>query len=345
MMKTLTATIIANLIVVVLFSQPVISDNWVPMVDDIWKQSITFDTPGPGESGANVTWDYSDLNVEGFLFEIVFDWIDPADSPYADSFPDANLCASFLGFGYGYYRNSGSVFEYLGSGNQFGFDIYTNTQTFDYIGMNFQETVVDSYEIVRYNNFTDPMMPKGESSFTYDAYGTLILPDVTIPDAIRLFEIDVETDSVVQGGLTNVRVDSLISYAWIADGSVFPVVLWQRSAGYSRVYINGQLFSDEAEEPDTTFSINPDYTGTSAIARHIALPALDVYPTLARNEIHVTLDGNASIEYSLFSSSGSPMGQGLLSGDLTTINVGQFPPGYYVLKADGFAPSVFVKME
>ncbi len=351
MMKTLTLTLLSNLVMVAMLAQPTISDDWVPQVDDIWNASLTFETPDLGEAGANVTWDFSDVNVENFYFEIIFNWVDPAETPYVDSFPDATICADLEapgiggGFAYGYYRSGDSGFEYLGSGSEFGFDIFSDPQTFDFIGMDFEATVVDSYELVRYNNFTDPRMSKGATSYTYDAYGTLILPDVTVSDAIRIFQIDVETDSIVQASLATVRVDSLISYAWIADGSVFPVALWQISTSYSRTYLFGELIGEEVEGPDTSFSINPDYSLTSALANHFELPDLDVFPTIAKGELNVRVDMNSTLQYSIYTLSGNQVDQGYLDGDVTTINVGHHHPGYYAIKVDGYAPRLFVRME
>jgi hypothetical protein len=338
-------TLLFNLIIITMYAQPVISDSWIPQIDDVWRQSVTFETPEPGESGANINWDFSDVNVDNFYFEILFNWIDPAGTPYVDSFPESNICANFEGFAYGYYRSDESQFEYLGSGSEFGTDLFTDPQTFRYIGMDFETTVVDSYEVVRYNNFFDPTMTKGATSYTYDAYGTLVLPNVTISDAIRIFSIDIETDSSSSGALSTVRGDSTTTYAWIADGSVFPVAQWQRTSSYLRLYINGDLLSEDIEEPEITFSINPDYSLTSSVAGHEPLPALDVFPTIARDEVNVRFDVGSPLDYIIYSMTGSPMDRGFLSGDVTAIDIGQFGPGYYVLQVDGYASNVFLKME
>lgn len=344
-MKTLISTLYCTLVLFGMNAQPVISDSWIPKVGDTWQAAITFDTPDAGDSGANVTWDFSDLNIDNFYFQILFNWIDPAVTEYADSFPDATVCADFEGFALGYYRSDDSKFEYLGSGSQFGIEVFTNPQSFDYIGLDFEETVVDSYEYVSYNDYTDPETAEGWTSYTYDAYGTLVLPNVTISDAIRIYSIDVEADSSENGPLTTVRLDSVVTHAWIADGSVFPVAQRQTTISYSKLYINGELFSEEIEGPDTTFSINPDYGLISSLVQITSLPELDLFPTVVRDEVNVRIESQSLLDYSIYALNGATMGAGLTIGEVTQIDISEFSPGYYVIKVDGFAPDVFLKME
>ena len=238
-----------------LSAQPVIPSDWIPGVGDEWKQVLAPELQEPGEGGANVVWDFSDLSLVGAQYELTYHWLDPEETPYVDSFPDANICADFelsgfgSGFSYSYYRDNGESFDFFGSASQFGSDVYSNPQSLRYIGLEYGTTLEDDYESVRYTNFTDPDTVAGVSTFLYDGYGTLKLPDATIENAVRIYQTDIIYDSTVTAFSADVYADTIISYAWIAEGSVMPVALWQRSVSVSRFYLNDMLFGEDFEGP------------------------------------------------------------------------------------------------
>lgn len=348
-MKTSITMFIYYLLVISLSAQPRISDSWVPEPGDSWTAALTIETPSPGEGGENVTWDYSDLNVNGYQYVIDFEWLDPATTPYVDSFPDATVC-SVLGAGgfnnYGYYQKSEGSFSYLGTGGDFVIDLFTDPQEFNYINMDYGETRIDTYELVRYTNYSSPSMPIGTTSNTYDGYGKLVLPQFTIDDVVRIYQVDVEVDSTGDASIAaNVRIDSLITYAWVAEGSVFPVVQWQRSSGLSRTYIFGEITLEEADEAEEVFTINPFYDNTSDVRELANLKDINVYPNASSEFILVSIDANEQNKYEIFSLQGKLVKQGRLSGLETKIDIAEIQNGYYLLTIPGYRPKKILKVE
>ncbi len=325
-------------------SQPVVSEFWIPQIGDNWKQTVTNAIPAYGPSGAQVQWDFSGIDSSGFVGSFAFSWIDTTGTPYIDSFPEANICAKSGGgsfASYNYYRADDQGFHYLGGGNQFEIQILFETQTFNYIGLEFGETAIDSYKVVVYNSFSDPDTTLGFSSFEYDGYGTLLVPGISIDEAIRIHEYDVRYDSTDNFGSPSVVIDSLETYAWIAEGSVFPVAQWQRSVTYTRQYILGNLFSEDVDGPDTIFAYNPDYSMPSAVKSIADLPKLVSYPSLVDNMI--TIEG-LPLDYQLYriySTDGCLVDRGHVNGNV--IDVPEISPGSYVVTIGGYRPFLFVK--
>ena len=331
----------------IISAQPTISDDWVPEPGDTWRQVVALDSVSPGEAGADVMWDFSNLGI-GFPYSLSFNWIDTMGTPYVDSFPNANLCVTlgFGGFGtnYGYYRDGENTFEYHGQGGDFGVDILLDPQSFAYIDLDFGETVVDSYLIVRHNDFLGTDTLPGASTFTYDGYGTLMLPDVTIENAIRIYQEDIEKDSVPQYNFVNVSIDSLTTYAWIAEGSVFPVVQWQRSRSVSRLYLAGDLFTEDISDPEFTFSYDPDYGQTSSVtSSSIKLPQAKVYPTATSGNLTIELEEEGERDFRILTMEGRAIRGGNLAGSLTQLNIGDLIPGTYILLIAGYTPQTFVR--
>jgi hypothetical protein len=328
----------------VLFGQPIVSEFWVPQIGDKWDQSATHAIPDYGPGGADATWDFSEVDSSGFIGSFTFQWIDTTGTPYIDSFPDANICAK-LGVGsfstYGYYREDNQGFHYLGSGSQFETQILYEPQTFDYIGLMYTETAIDSYKVVSYTTFSDPDSVLGFSSFEYDGYGTLQLPEASIDNAIRIHEFDIRYDSTDNFGSANVTLDTLETYAWIAEGSIFPVAQWQRSITYNRQYILGNLFSENVDGPDTIFAYNPNYTGPTAVKSVADRPELKAYPTIANQMI--TLDGLPPDHsaFHIYSMNGRLVQQGKLDGNV--VHVADIAPGPYILSVGQFKPFLFLK--
>lgn len=143
------------------FSQTVIS-NVVPNFGDQMVYKQTEGSPGPGASGPNVTWDFSDFVINEFSATSTA--IHPNDAEGSDLFPDATMVwtvdlgvgilNSFLGFANNQFTNYGSVSSSMGSA--FG-------------------VVLDNPEIM----FTYPLNYQNIETDTYS--GNIILPSVISP--------------------------------------------------------------------------------------------------------------------------------------------------------------------
>ena len=218
---TFFITVILNFFAIVnLHSQITIGNNHIPIFGD---QFIIHDvdTTGvnPGGSGANQTWNFSSINV--LTDSVVFNWVDPATTPYAASFPNADI-AECNQIGCYYYTFAGGDLSNIGSGvgdtiqlitiltdPEIVFKVpftYTNTYT-----DNFSGTVNAAVTIIRNGTITK----------TADAYGTIILPTGTYNNVLRINFLEDVTDSIA--GIPVVTRTVTDNYSWYSAQYKFPI--------------------------------------------------------------------------------------------------------------------------
>jgi hypothetical protein len=277
----------------VCFAQPVIPISWAPNPGEVWRQAITQQITAPGSTGQNQNWDFSHLTIMPGE-TVLFNWLQPNEGLNPDRFPDATIVADLAleglgsGFAFGYYRTDSEGFSYLGQANDFGSTIlFEDPQEFDFIGLQYGETTTDTYSGTVASDFFSSVFG-GHTTFTYDAYGSISLPHGKIDDVIRIHQIDVQADTIQIGGLIDLTIDSLVSFAYMAPGSLFPVAMWQYSSTYTESIFNGTSQGQEFVENDTTFSYNPDYEATiTNIGQVQKSTEARVFPTLSSNFITV----------------------------------------------------------
>lgn len=85
----------------------------MPVIGDVLTDHIdTVPTTGQGPSGAGQTWDFGDATES---FQQSQDVVDPATTPYAANYPNADLAMTPDGANYVFYTNSGSTMEVIGA--------------------------------------------------------------------------------------------------------------------------------------------------------------------------------------------------------------------------------------
>jgi len=219
---TLFIAVAINILAVVsLHSQITIGNNHIPIFGDHFIIH-DIDTTGvnPGSSGANQTWNFSGINV--LTDSAVFNWVDPATTPYASFFPGAHISEGNQ-VGNMYYTIVGGDLSNIGSGvgtapNQIITTLtdpeivfrvpftYTNTYT-----DNFSGTVNAPLTIIRNGTITK----------TADAYGTIILPTGTFNDVLRINFLQDITDSIAGVPVTTRTVTD--NYSWYSSQFKFPI--------------------------------------------------------------------------------------------------------------------------
>jgi hypothetical protein len=115
-------------------------------------------------------------------------WVAPSSTPYASSFPDANICVQIMdttgttALAYDYDRVSYSRLETIAnnvSSNPSTATIYTNYETNLAFPFNYGNIVVDTFQ-----------KPSGSANtvqLTYDGYGTLVTPYGTFTNVVRIY--------------------------------------------------------------------------------------------------------------------------------------------------------------
>jgi hypothetical protein len=178
---------------------PVAGSAFILATDSTYAANIT-----PG--GANQTWDYSGL-VNGSQDTMGF--VASSASPYASSFPLANLAANsqkdsvwtfFINNATGFYVNGAYPYGVNGIAGVSNFAlVYNPSQIFAPVPFTFGNTRND---VSRFKIDIDTLsqhlrfVHRTESTLEADGYGSLILPNGTYPNTIRIKTIATVYDSV-----------------------------------------------------------------------------------------------------------------------------------------------------
>lgn len=299
MKKTLTLTL-SCLLTLTLFSQPVITSDWIFLESGVTVANIeALEAPDPGPSGANVTWDFSKIQVSDTAEAIIFHFADPDTTPYGVTFPEANLVQiSEGGELYNYYRLTSSKLENLGFASEGASRTYTNPATVIEFPMTYQDNFDDTYsgtfDVVGFIGFLE-----GSTSFEADAYGTLILPQSTFNNVLRFHSTEHSRDSIDLGlGIMSVNVNDIEMYNWISPDHPGPLASYSTLNSFSISYITGL-------EPDTTILEQTDYFSFDSEAifsstREVRIVQnLTVSPNPVVNFINLNVEHDASDVFTL----------------------------------------------
>jgi len=184
-----------------------------------------------GISGEDVEWDYSSLPVGPGCDYLA---MDPAESPYFDSFPDSDvffLCTQEDGSGvasvqYTYYNIENNAFQLAGNvtisaGNPSYDSIFTvftdplDVGTFPY---NYKDETEDTFS-ARVSTYTSTInifaVQSGTSTHVVDSYGTLTTPAGTFPNAMRVKRT--ELAETVLPGIPFPTFQESYRYTWYAE--------------------------------------------------------------------------------------------------------------------------------
>jgi len=205
------------------FSQPVITRNHLMFPGDDFVTASVAVVPDPGSGGAQVIWDFSAVQqegVSGFAVE------EADETPYASDFPGANIAfvdpspnASF----YQYHFIDGNAWEEHGSvsaGSTTPYRLnYDDPRTFLQFPVMYNGQWQDNYTYTLEYYTAPPYTTLGEGSVdvSVDGYGSLILPQATFSDVLRVQIIGESTDTTVLGqGLYERNYLHDTTYVWLS---------------------------------------------------------------------------------------------------------------------------------
>jgi hypothetical protein len=202
-------------------AQPVITSSTSPQVGDVATGTLA-DTTGwnPGPAGANVTWDFTGLVAIG---SGTVAWVAVAGTPYAASYPNANLVmaqSSATGSSYSYFNSTSDHYDNIGVGNDNIVVTMPNPQTV----ITYPFTYLDSLTDTAKGTYTAPMSITGHrtiySTTVADGYGTLKLPGgVTYNNVLRIKIVSQAYDSVFyMGSLISRPEKDYTEYDWTVPG-------------------------------------------------------------------------------------------------------------------------------
>ncbi len=334
-MKKILLSTIALLFALILNAQITLTSADLPSVGDAFisvidSNSISADTLTPGANGANLSWDFSNLqntNYDTVLF------IDPASTPYAADFPSANLVQKTRG-SYSFLNKTSSILEAVGvlfdtlkinfSDNLTFFQLPTN------YGDNFTDDAMFSTKMrydttVTVNGFPitiDSVRLKRNITYTRDVtgWGSLTTPTSTYNDILKTKAHEIDIDSLWMHSTTLGWVpvqnskDSTDTYEWFTNG-----------IGYSLLTLE--------YKHDTLTNAEYFYATTVGIKNNtISSTNITVYPNPVKDIINFSSNNKInSIE--IFDITGKTViVKNKIDKNITQINVSNLDNGIYFYK-------------
>lgn len=320
-----------------LLAQPTLS---FPFSQDLFEMGPTFnlgDYVEPGPAGANQVWDFSSTSfpqVQSTSFEV------PENTPFAATYPTADLVGITEDFGtnsYVFYNfESDGVYT---AGIEIGGALeisqpYSDERRDLATPLSYQDSYTD---MAVFESVSLGFTTEGESEYVLevDGYGTLITPDATYQNVLRIHIIESTTLTFDPGiGEPFITETVLDSYGWVIDGYPVPILLTsqqttdgQPDGGQSR-YVSGE-------------ALNTDEFNT--------LSGVSLYPVPAVDFINLDLgenpSGAATIRiYDIRGAVVKEFTQGM--AQITRFDVSDLPSGFYSINIqteEGMATKHFTK--
>ncbi|MFZ6050618.1 T9SS type A sorting domain-containing protein [Halocola ammonii] len=232
-MKKLILSLTTTFCVLTAFTQiTVTASEHNPSVGDQFTQQIVSSLPGgfnAGPSGEDVTWDFSSLEPSSSAP------VDIESSSNAD-FPEADIFFNQQGTNT-YFGTGNNAFTFYGTSGSGASIIYTDGQD----QMRFPFTYGDSYSDTYSGTidiFGQNFDREGTVDVTSDGYGTLITPEETFSNALRI-QIVRNAQESTSGQVVTTTTDTI--YFWYEENISFPIATYFRN--YSDGQMTGELFN------------------------------------------------------------------------------------------------------
>jgi hypothetical protein len=209
--------------------------------------------PSPGNSGQNITYDFSNLKLkQDHILSIV--------QANDNNFPGATLAVK-EGIASKFYKFSSAKEEYFGTALSDGSlnIIYSEPETKLIFPFSYSNTFNDAFKATQtYTSYIFKI--SGTTVVTADGYGTLIIPSGSFTNVLRIKRSLTMVDSIYMGETyAGVKTIKQTEYEWYANDSKYPIMtLVQNDKGVtSSVYYSKTQPTaiNELYSPDNDFSV------------------------------------------------------------------------------------------
>lgn len=283
-----------------------------------------------GESGADKVWDLS--GVSGETPAGNFEFLDPAKTPFAADFPQADIAMLESNSGiYVFEKRSGEDIYRQGSAlsiNYMGATVVSKTKyTVPHILVDYpieygntENALMNGTTYSTYGDITR----EGDLSYEVDGYGTLILPDGSSHEALRVIYRQDITDAYDGGTATNTRTTT---YGFYVKEYKYQAVSIHKIV--QETVVMGIVL--DSEKSDVVLWARP--SNATSLADAAASDKFSVYPNPASDWIQVKAPGHRFIsgaDIQLLNSDGQIVWQGSYN-DGERINISGFASGLYLL--------------
>jgi hypothetical protein len=280
----------------------------------LWSVSV-------GPSGANVTWDYSDMDFThpSVIVDTVF-FISPVGTPFETEYPQANIAMlrktdpfSTENNDYNYYYVTNDSLSFLGhwasnGGTELWEDSFTNSLKELRFPLTYGDAYVDSFtrSFVDYSG-SGTHYATGTYTVTVDGYGMMVTPDgTTLNDVIRVHNKTTTKDSSMLG----VDVFTLHNYKWYSQSKKAFVLSMQTAFGDSMAVETAEY----QKQTNVITSVNDQRLGggrlsvypnptndvaTISIEHHAALQSIELYNALGQRIRFLKVDTKRNVVFDM----------------------------------------------
>ena len=219
------------------------ADNYPQTGDSFVRVGCNTAGVTEGNSGENVTWDFSELTILGTFSG--GSYLEPSETGVNADFPDANMAEDVGNGVYYFYNVSDSEVAFLGFNNA-GFVVsYTEPQIQKVFPFTFADSNTNEATRV-YDIYTGTVTTQIDA----DAYGTLFLPSGTFENVLRVHTVVTGEDVGTDGTTFSFSNDT---YEWyVADYPmpIFEITYTANSNGDENKFVNYANIELPAGGPD-----------------------------------------------------------------------------------------------
>lgn len=268
MRKRLTIATLALFATLVAVAQPVINSSIFPSVGTIFYSYNTSLPSGPGQSGANRTWNFSTLTVYQSAVDSSTVFAVSA-TQVRDSFLAGQIAiGDYTDTTYQIFNNSAQRCETLGSSDESEVTRFDSPLTYFSYPFSYTNSLTDNTSIT-VNLFGLPVVTDINVTTTYDGHGSIVLPDGrTLNNVARIKTV--QASSLDFGGVTSTTETEV--YSWFLPNQFQPVF----SLTYNTVDAFGMVMSD-------TSAVLTRTTPISAINEPGVVEAVKLFPNPVQN--------------------------------------------------------------
>ncbi len=205
----------------VLLAQPTITSNFNPVIGTkvVFSAADTTNV-NEGAAGANITYDFSSLQKMGN--NLGYTYTAPSATPYASQYTAANFAyatSSNQGnAGYVYLKTSATKFENIGVATSTLQMVYSDPQTIFEYPTTYNSSYSDDHKGQGTNSQNITTYRRGTTDIIADGWGTLILPQGTSTDILRVKITQNVVDSISFMGSEIVTESKVVTYNFYKEG-------------------------------------------------------------------------------------------------------------------------------
>jgi len=321
----------------VCLSQPTLTGpNTNPVIGETLG-GVTTAYFNPGSAGANQTWNFASLTSSGTSSVPI---VSVGSTANGSSFPNATIALASSASSTSYYSTSASSFQYYGNYNGSTLQAYSNPEDL----LRYPFTYGNSYSDPYTCDYTSsaPEYRKGTVTVRADGYGTLILPNGTFSNVLRVHMVESQVDSANLSGFISLGTYVRSEYAWYLTGNAWMI------ASCDSITINTVL---NGTVGTPTYVTTGGYTSVIHAGIEEAdnlLQSMHLFPNPSHGVVTLQFNLNKTSKYEvkLFNYSGQQVGEtfqeeGMEGSNLREINTADLSKGIYFVQVTDEHSNVF----